>query len=154
MDTSNVGCDLIKSFESLRLTAYQDQVGVWTIGWGSTRNVKKGDTITRDGAEVRFMTDLRDAEAVVERFVPDNILTQLPQGAFDALVSFTFNVGPQGFVNKDGSITGLRRAIKALRFDDVPNEMRRWNRAGGQVVAGLTRRREAEAQMWSRSFVS
>ena len=89
MRISSVGLDLIKSFEGLRLEAYTDAVGVWTIGYGTTRGVTAGMTISREDAEELLREDVGWFEQAVLRLLP----IELTQGEFDALVSFTYNLG-------------------------------------------------------------
>ena len=84
--TSQAGIDLIKSFESCRLTAYQDSVGVWTIGYGHTNGVYKGMTITQAQADAFLREDLKTAENTVN----SKVTYPITQNMFDALVSFTF----------------------------------------------------------------
>ena len=83
------GTALIHSFESLALTAYQDERGIWTIGWGHTGGVRQGDTYTQEQADAWFVADTRAACQAISR----NIDVALTQNQFDALASFTFNVG-------------------------------------------------------------
>lgn len=94
--TSQQGIDRIKKFESCRLTAYQDAAGVWTIGYGHTGSVYAGMQISQEQAEDLLKEDLKRFEAAVNRYVTG----ALTQGRFDALVSFSFNVGGRGFEEK------------------------------------------------------
>ena len=138
--TGQRGIDLIKQFEGLRLTAYQDMVGVWTIGYGHTgRDVKAGMTITQQQAEQLLINDL----AQFERGVNDLVTVQINQNQFDALVSFSYNLGV-GALQK----STLLRLLNAGSYQPAADEFPRWNRAGGNVVAGLTRRRYAERQLF------
>ena len=93
MQTSQNGIDLIKQFEGLRLEAYQCAAGVWTIGWGHTNGVKKGDKITLAQAEDFLRSDLEKFENAINNLVK----TELNQNQFDALVSFVFNIGINAF---------------------------------------------------------
>ena len=141
MKTSDAGIDLIKHFEGLRLHAYQDSVGVWTIGVGHTRTAKPGMVITEDEAVNLLRGDLADAESAVNRLV----MVPLDQGEFDALVSFVFNLGSGNF--------GKSTLLKKLNHGDrigASDEFKRWNRAGGKVLSGLTRRRAAERALFLR----
>jgi lysozyme len=138
--TSPRGIDLIKQFEGLRLTAYQDMVGVWTIGYGHTGpDVKPGLTITQQRAEQLLINDL----VQFERGVNDLVTVQINQNQFDALVSFTYNLGV-GSLQK----STLLRLLNAGSYQPAADEFPRWNRAGGNVVAGLARRRYAERQLF------
>lgn len=138
MRTSQAGIDLVKTWEGFRSEAYQDSAGVWTIGYGTTRNVKEGDSCTEQEAEAWLARDLKEAEHYVNRFDLDE-----RQGRFDALVSFTYNLGP-GWIQ--GS--GLKRAIDARDWPLVPMEITRWVYAGGKPLLGLARRRVAEAALF------
>lgn len=89
MKLSSKGIALIKKYESCRLTAYQCSAGVWTIGWGHTRNVKKGDTCTQAQADAWFLEDAIE----FERYI-NNWFKNLNQNQFDALVSLCYNIGP------------------------------------------------------------
>lgn len=154
MILSNQGEQLIKTFESCRLTAYQDKVGKWTIGYGSTfyengKSVKEGDTIAQWRADDLF-------KRIAQRFVNDvNYLTkgvQLTQNQFDALVSFAYNVGSD--IDLDtiaeglGDSTLLKMVLSNPENPDISKEFLKWNKAGGKVLAGLTRRRKAEAHLY------
>lgn len=134
---SEAGIRLIEGFEGLRLQAYQDSVGVWTIGWGSTRDVHEGDVITRAEAEQRLRDDLRAAENCVRSAVN---MVRLTQHQFDALVSFVFNVGCMAFRNS----TMLRR-LEVGDFAGAAEQFGNWTRAGMEHPMGLIKRRNAEA---------
>jgi lysozyme len=130
--TNDAGLKMIESFEGLRLTAYQDSVGVWTIGYGHTKRVKKGQTITQAQAEAFLKQDLAEAEAAVN----GRGLT-LTDNQFAALVSFTFNLGAGGLAKL------LKNGLAA-----VPDRILLFDHAGGKVVKGLTRRRAAERTLY------
>lgn len=140
MKISSTGVDLIKHFESCKLTAYQDSVGIWTIGWGHTGSVKKGDIWTQGEADNILLNDLDKFEGYVNQYVK----VPLTQNQFDALVSWTFNLGP-GNLKSSTMLTKLNEK----KYDEVPSQMKRWNKAGGKVLRGLERRRNAEAAMFS-----
>jgi len=139
MKIGEKGLDVIKHFEQLYLEAYLCPANVWTIGWGSTKNVHAGMKITEEEAVARLKEDLKDAEGAVNRYVKVNI----NQNQYDSIVSWTFNLG-SGNLN---SSTMLKR-INGNEWDDVPNQIKRWNKAGGKVLKGLVRRRNAEALLW------
>lgn len=139
MRTGQAGIDLVKSFESLRLEAYKCPAGVWTIGYGHTAGVKPGDVIDGREAERLLAEDLREAEAVINRECPG-----VSQNQFDALVSFVFNIGATKF---RGST--LLKCVRANPDNtNIPGELARWNKSGGMVLAGLIRRRRAEADLY------
>lgn len=139
MKTSQKGIDLIKQFEGFRSKAYQDVVGVWTIGYGFTKNVKDGDTITREEAEARLRNELVEYEQAVLAActLPPN------QHQFDALVCCAWNIGIAG-IRKSSMI----RAHNRGDFQAAARAFLLWNKAGGKVWPGLTRRRAAEAALY------
>lgn len=139
METGDRGIALIKQHEGCRLVAYMDSVGVWTIGYGSTVDVAPGMKITQTQADERLKLDLKDAEDCINA----NVHVPLTQNEFDALVSFTFNLGC-GNLKK----STLLELINQSDYDGAALEFRKWDKAGGQVLAGLTRRRYAEAQLF------
>ncbi|HHT3488370.1 TPA: lysozyme [Enterobacter hormaechei] len=144
MQTSDKGITLIKQFEGCKLTAYQDSVGVWTIGYGWTQPVdgkpiRSGMTIKQETAERLLKTGLVSYESDVSRLVK----VGLTQGQFDALVSFTYNLGARSL-----STSTLLRKLNAGDYAGAADELLRWNKAGGKVLNGLTRRREAERALF------
>ncbi len=140
MKISQAGKDLIISFEGIRLEAYKCPAGVWTIGVGSTvPAVHAGEVITKQQALARFDKDLAKFENAVDRLVK----VPLTQNQFDALVSFTFNVG-EGALAK----STLLKKLNAGDYDAVPSELMKWTKGGGKELPGLVRRRRAEAAMW------
>ena len=130
--TNEAGLQLIESFEGLRLNSYQDSVGVWTIGYGHTQGVKPGQTITQQQAQAFLQQDLGVAESAVNK-----LGLTLTDNQFAALVSFTFNLGG-GNLNKLLS-QGLAAA---------PDRILLFDHAGGRVLPGLTRRRQAERALF------
>ncbi|MGX5032006.1 lysozyme [Enterobacter hormaechei] len=144
MQTSDKGIALIKQFEGCKLTAYQDSVGVWTIGYGWTQPVdgkpiRAGMTIKQETAERLLKTGLVSYESDVSRLVKVGVT----QGQFDALVSFTYNLGARSL-----STSTLLRKLNAGDYAGAADEFLRWNKAGGKVINGLTRRREAERALF------
>ncbi len=139
---SQNGLDLIKGFEGLRLSAYQDSAGVWTIGYGHTGNVKPGDRITQAQAEELLQKDTAWAQQAVR----DQVKVPLSQGQFDALTSFTFNLGA-GALEK----STLLKKLNAGDYAGAQAEFGKWVHAGGQVLQGLVRRRAAEADLFGNS---
>jgi lysozyme len=144
MRISNRGLNLIKEFEGLELEAYQDIVGIWTIGYGHTSmagppDVVPGMEITESEASEILRRDLKQYEQGVEKAVK----VEITQNMFDALVSITYNIG----VNGMKSSTFIKR-INNKDFEGAAEAMKWWNKAGGRVVAGLKRRREAEAALF------
>jgi lysozyme len=137
---STKGLSLTEQFEGLRLTAYQDQVGVWTIGYGHTGpDVTAGLTITSDEAQTLLAKDVSSAADCVNNLVA----VTLTQEEFDALVDFVFNLGAGAF---RGST--MLRDLNAGDFTNAAAQFDMWDHAGGVVVAGLLRRRQAEAELF------
>ncbi len=139
MKISQEGLSLIKKFEGCELEAYKCAADVWTIGYGSTKGVKEGDTLTQEEADKLLLKDVE----VFEKAVNDAVKVAMVQCQFDALVSWTFNLGA-GSLN---SSTMLKK-LNNREFDEVPSQIKRWNKAGGKVLQGLIRRREAEALLY------
>ena len=139
MQVSSEGQALIQHFEGCKLEAYLCPAGVWTIGYGHTFGVKEGDVIDQEAAEALLIEDLEEFEGYVAALCERS----LEQCQFDALVSWVFNLGPGNLK----SSTLLRR-LNAGDLGAVPDEIRRWNKAGGRVLSGLVKRREAEALMF------
>ena len=133
--------DLITWFEGLRLKAYRCPAGIPTIGYGHTKNVKMGTIITKKQALDLLREDLTTFEDAVGRLVK----VPLTDNQFGALVAFTFNVGEGAF-----SRSTLLRLLNQKKYDLVPEQLMKWNRAGGRVLLGLTRRRRAEADLWNK----
>lgn len=144
MKTSSSGINLIKSFEGKRLKAYDDGVGVWTIGFGTIKypngvRVKKGDTCTEEQAETYLKNDLVKFENAINRLVK----VLLTQNQFDALASFTYNLGETNL-----STSTLLKKLNAKDYKGAADQFERWNKAGGKVMNGLTRRRKAEKELF------
>lgn len=139
MDVSPRGIALIQQFEGCKLTAYQDSVGVWTIGYGSTKGVRPGDEISQAQAIELLATDVERHADGVRKYTE----VPLTQSQFDALVSFTFNLGV-------GALRGstLLRKLNAGDYHGAADELLRWVHAGGEKLRGLERRREAERAMF------
>lgn len=138
MQYSKKGLQLTESFESCRLTAYQDVRGIWTIGWGHVGpEVVEGLTWTQSQADSQLVMDIQFAENMVNKYVT----VTLTQGEFDALVDFAFNLGTNAL---KGST--LLKLVNANDMTDAINQFQLWDHASGKVVAGLLRRRLAEAQ--------
>ena len=139
MKISQEGIALIKKFEGCELEAYKCAAGVWTIGYGSTKGVEEGNTITQEDADNLLLEEMHEYEG----YINDMVTVDLKQNEFDSLVSWVFNLGPSNL----SSSTLLSRLNNKV-WDDIPNQIKRWNKAGGQVRQGLVRRREAEALLF------
>ena len=142
MKASQDCVDLVKFFEGFEGKAYLCPANVWTIGYGRTKNVQEGDRITKVQAERDLLEELEEfAEQVL-----NSVKVELTQNELDALTSWTYNLGV-GNLNSSTLLKKLNTGDK----DSVPSEMLRWNKAAGKVLAGLTRRREAEAKLWEKA---
>lgn len=137
MKTSEQGINLIKKFEGLRLTAYKCPAGVYTIGYGHTKGVKRGMKITEEQATEYLKTDVQASEKSVERW---DSKYHWSQNEFDALVSFTFNCGA----------TNLKSLLKngARNRTQIAATLPLYRKAGGKVLTGLERRRAAEKKLF------
>ena len=138
---NQAGIDLIKKFEGLRLKSYLCPAGVWTVGWGSAGPDVGPSTVLPNeaAAHILLMRDLVRFERAVQRAVT----VPLTDNQFAALVSFTFNLG-EGALQK----STLLKLLNAGDYNSVPSELQKWVKAGGQTLAGLVKRRMAEADLW------
>jgi len=139
MKLSDNGIKFIQDFEGIKLNAYKDIVGVWTVGFGHTGvDVTPNLSITKDRANDLFMQDVCNFVNGV-----NSMVKSCTQGEFDALVSFVYNLG----------LKSLKTSTLLRKFNDgdiygAANEFTKWNRAGGKEVSGLTRRRLAERALF------
>lgn len=144
MQISNAGISLIKEFEGCKLKAYQDSVGVWTIGYGWTqpvdgRKIGPGMVIDQATAERLLKCGLVQYEQGVKQLVK----VIISQGQFDALVSFAYNLGLRSL-----STSTLLRKLNAGDKQGAANEFGKWVNAGGVRLNGLVKRREAERKLF------
>ena len=140
---SQEGIRLIKLFEGCKLEPYFCSASVLTQGYGHTKTVVEGQSWSQEHAEEMLMLDLQEFEQAVREL----ITVELNQDQFSALVSFSFNLGSNAL-----RISSLRKVLNAGKYNEVPNQIRRWNKAtvnGEKVVLdGLVRRRNAEALLF------
>lgn len=149
-EVSGKALTLIKRFEGERLSSYQDQAGIWTIGWGSTyhhdlkRRVQKGDVIDKETALRWLKLDAAGFSDYVKRLVK----VPINQNQLDSLTSFSYNVGNNAFANS----TLLRKLNQGASKQEVALEFAKWNKVtinGEKVVSdGLVRRRKLEADLF------
>lgn len=135
MTHSQTAADLVSSFEGFSATAYQDQNGVWTIGFGHAQGVKQYDVTTKDAALRWLSDDLNTADNCINRMVT----VPLNQNQFDALCSFIFNIGCGNF-----SKSTAFKCLQAGNYQSACDAMGMWNKIAHQVSGGLDRRRKAE----------
>lgn len=140
MKISQKGIEVIKKFEGCKLEAYKCPAGVWTIGYGTTKGVTDGMKITKEKAEELLKLDIDKFEKTVLKLVK----VDLNQSQFDALVSFTYNLG-EGNLSK----STLLKMLNNKDYYGASQEFIRWNKAGGKVLNGLIRRREAERNLFN-----
>ncbi len=145
---SDSGVDLIRSFESLELKAYDDGVGVPTIGYGTTiypngKRVQYGDTCTIEQAKSFMKYDLKRFTEAVN----GSVKVQVNQNQFDALVSLTYNIGISAF---NGST--LLKKLNASDYKGAAAQFDVWNKAGGKVMRGLTNRRAKERKLFEKAL--
>lgn len=140
MITSDKGIELIKSHEGLRLDAYLDAVNIWTIGYGHTGDdVYEGLQIDEDESVRLLRSDLHAAEDCVDSYVD----VKISQEQFDALVSLVYNIGCKAFRNST-----LLKLLNGENYEGAAEQFHRWNKAGGKVLAGLTKRRQDEFDLF------
>lgn len=133
------GLALIKKFEGCELEAYQCSAGVWTIGYGHTKGVAPGDSVSQEEAEQMLVDELHEYESYINEYVT----VALSQNQFDALVSWVYNLGPANL-----KASTMLKVLNSGDYEGVPAQIKRWNKAGGKVLQGLIRRREAEALLF------
>lgn len=144
MKINTAGLNLIKRWEGLRLKAYQDSVGVWTIGYGHTAAAgppapARGMTITEQEATDILARDLGQYERAVTKAL--SIVPSANQ--FAAMVSLCYNIGPANFAK-----SSVVRLFNASKPREAADAFLMWNKAGGKVLKGLTARREDERKLF------
>lgn len=140
MKISKNGLDLIKHFEGCELEAYKCPAGVWTIGYGHIKTAVEGMTITQHQADDMLIEEMNEYEG----YINNSVLVDLTQNQFDAMVSWVYNLG-----NGNLNASTLLKVLNSGDYAGVPAQMMRWNKAGGKVLEGLTRRRQAEADLFA-----
>lgn len=139
MKVSDNGRAFIRAREGVKLAAYQDGGGVWTIGYGHTRGVKQGQVINHEQADEFLDSDLRQVESCIS----ERVTVPLNQNQFDALVSFVFNVGRQAF-----SDSTLLKKLNEGNYRAAADQFTRWVYDNDQFVQGLYNRRVAERDLF------
>jgi lysozyme len=135
--------NLIAKWEGFEPEAYRDVVGVWTIGFGHTKDVKEGDKISYYDA----IALLKKEVAYFARGVELNVKVPLTQNMFDAITSFTYNLGIGNLKRST-----LLRKLNREDYEGAAREFKRWNRAGGKVYRGLTSRRLEEEELFRKDL--
>jgi lysozyme len=144
------GLALLKRFEGFRGKAYQDSVGVWTIGYGHTSmagppKVTPGLTLSRTECEKILARDV----ALFSRGVAAKIKRPINDNQFSALTSFAYNVGLGNFAK-----SSVLAAVNSGHFDAVPRRLQLWVKAGGKTLPGLVKRRAAEGELFASASIS
>ncbi|EEL8285090.1 lysozyme [Salmonella enterica] len=139
MKASDNGRAFIRAREGVKLAAYQDGGGVWTIGYGHTRGVKQGQVINHEQADEFLDSDLRQVESCIS----ERVTVALNQNQFDALVSFVFNVGRQAF-----SDSTLLKKLNEGNYRAAADQFTRWVYDNDKFVQGLYNRRVAERDLF------
>jgi GH24 family phage-related lysozyme (muramidase) len=145
MSVNKATLDLIKRYEGCKLTAYQDIVGIWTIGYGTTAAADlgivpaKGMTITQERAEDLLRQGVDKFAATVDALITANVNAN----EFGACASLAYNIGTTAFAKST-----VLRELNAGRKDKAVAAFRMWNKAGGEVIQGLVNRREAEIALF------
>ena len=137
---SNNCYELVAKFEGCRLEAYKCPAGVWTIGYGHTEGVRAGMTLANiEEARKILNEDLAKCSKYVNRLIDDGTISfEMNQNRFDALVSFTFNCG----------VGNLTKLVKGSTAEEVALKILDYNRGGGKILPGLTKRRQAERDLF------
>ena len=138
MNISEKGINLIKQFEGCKLTAYLCPAGVWTIGYGHTEGVNKGDKITQDKAEELLKQDLSKFEDALNSYG-----FTLSQNQYDALICFMFNIGIQAF-----RTSTMFKYLRKNRYAAAAEQFNKWIYANHKPSKGLERRRDAERDLF------
>jgi lysozyme len=155
MQMSQHGLDLLKQWEGFELNVYNDSAGLPTIGVGHllTKSELSSGKIVIKGVSVKYADGLTNQQVLdllsqdvkpAEQTVNNGVKVSLNQNQFDTLVSFTFNVGGAAFTSST-----LLKVLNQGQYAQVPDQLRRWTRAGGRVVQGLVNRRENEIKLWN-----
>ncbi len=140
MNFNKAGMELLKSFESCKLKAYKCPAGIWTIGWGHTgKDVREGLEISQIQADALLQKDLNHFIGAVSALLKHNI----NDNRFSALVCFAYNVGVAALAK-----SLLLVAINKNEYESAAKQFMRWNHADGKIVDGLTRRRQAERELF------
>ena len=142
METSNYAIESIKQFEGCKLTAYKCPAGIWTIGYGHTKNVTSGMKITQVEANNYIKADILPIETFLK-----GLNVNLKQGQYDALIDFMFNLGITKFKNST-----LFKLIKSKASDEkICAEFMKWVHVGKKVLPGLVKRRKWECEQWNKN---
>lgn len=141
MKISERGIKLIKEYEGFRSVAYLCAANIWTLGYGSTKGVKKGDVISEREASERLEKEVNEEYG---KAVNDLVKVSLTQNQFDALVSLVYNIGVGNFKKST-----VLKELNKKNYSAACEAIAMWNKGGGRVLAGLVRRRSAEQELFN-----
>lgn len=139
MQISQKGIELIKKWEGVRLKAYKDSVGTWTIGYGHTFGVKQGDSCSHFQAEKWLNEESKSHMTVAVKL----IAVDISQNMYDALASFHYNLGKNILVDSN-----LLKLINQKKWNEAGAKMKEYNKGGGKVLKGLVNRRNDEVKLF------
>lgn len=139
MNISEKGLQLLKHYEGCELNAYRCSAGVLTIGYGHTKGVTEDMVITQEEADQMLQDEMPEYEG----YINDMVTVELNQDQFDALVCWVYNLGSGNLASST-----LLKVLNEGDYEAVPEQMKRWNKAGGKVLNGLTKRRDSEAKLF------
>ena len=142
---AEIAAPYIAEWEGMKCEAYQDAIGIWTIGCGHTKNVKPGDVVTRAEAMMMLVEDLKET---INGLAP-HVKVDVSEGQFVALTSLAFNIGVNGVAN---GCPKLMAALNAGDWAECARQFLDCDKAGGVRLAGLTRRRREEADLFMRGL--
>lgn len=145
MRTTQEAVDLIKEWEGLRLHSYYCPAGKLTIGYGCTRDVTEGMTISEEEADMRLIRDIAETEQRITDILGQRILEHLTDNQISALTSFVFNVGLGRF-----KASTMLKYLNALDLQYAAGEFERWCHISGEISVGLQARRSAERELFNR----
>ena len=139
MKISEKGLQLLKHYEGCELTAYRCSADVLTIGYGHTKGVTEDMVITQEEADQMLQDEMPEYEG----YINDKVTVELNQDQFDAMVCWVYNLGSGNL-----SSSTLLKVLNEGDYEGVPEQMKRWNKAGGKVLNGLIKRRDSEAKLF------
>lgn len=139
MNISEKGLQLLKHYEGCELNAYRCSADVLTIGYGHTKGVTEDMVITQEEADQMLQDEMPEYES----YINDMVTVDLNQDQFDAMVCWVYNLGSGNLASST-----LLKVLNEGDYEAVPEQMKRWNKAGGKVLNGLIKRRDSEAKLF------
>jgi len=139
VNISEKGLQLLKHYEGCELNAYRCSADVLTIGYGHTKGVTEDMVITQEEADQMLQDEMPEYES----YINDMVTVDLNQDQFDAMVCWVYNLGSGNLASST-----LLKVLNEGDYEAVPEQMKRWNKAGGKVLNGLIKRRDSEAKLF------